>query len=161
MAKLRIAEIAAQTGLSIATVSRVLAGKSNTRPATREKVLAAARQQGVMEGLANGRFLLNGLTIFAPSRAFNVRSDIFYYKVIQGITQAVAQHDVRVRYCELEEVDSDALLFLEKMNQKDTGAAILIGITNGPMKRALSCVLTLFRHGRRYRPGSRPGQACV
>lgn len=128
MGKLRIAEIAAQTGLSIATVSRVLAGKSNTRPATREKVLAAARQQGVMEGLANGRFLLNGLTIFAPSRAFNVRSDIFYYKVIQGITQAVAQHDVRVRYCELEEVDSDALLFLQKMNQKDTGAAILIGI---------------------------------
>lgn len=125
MGKLRIAEIAAQTGLSTATVSRVLAGKSNTRPATREKVLAAARQQGVMEDLAKGRFLLNGLTIFAPSRAFNVRADIFYYKVIQGITQAVAQHDVRVRYCELEEVDSDALLFLEKMNQKDTGAAIL------------------------------------
>ncbi|WP_460095599.1 LacI family DNA-binding transcriptional regulator [Pseudomonas sp. H3_E03] len=37
MGKLHIAEIAAQTGLSIATVSRVLAGKSNTRPATREK----------------------------------------------------------------------------------------------------------------------------
>lgn len=128
MGKLRITEIAAQTGLSIATVSRVLAGKSNTSAATRQKVLLAARQQGVMEGLANGRFLLNGLTIFAPSRAFNVRSDIFYNKVIQGITQAVAAHDVRVRYCELEEVDSDAALFLEKINQKDTDAAILIGI---------------------------------
>lgn len=128
MGKLRITEIAAQTGLSIATVSRVLAGKSNTSVATRQKVLAVARQQGVMEGLANGRFLLNGLTIFAPSRAFNVRSDIFYNKVIQGVTQAVAPHDVRVRYCELEEVDSDAVLFLEKMNQKDTDAAILIGI---------------------------------
>lgn len=128
MAKLRITEIAAQTGLSIATVSRVLAGKSNTSVATRQKVLAVARQQGVMEGLAHGRFLLNGLTIFAPSRAFNVRSDIFYNKVIQGVTQAVAPHDVRVRYCELEEVDSDAMLFLEKMNQKDTDAAILIGI---------------------------------
>ncbi|MGV6394289.1 LacI family DNA-binding transcriptional regulator [Pseudomonas caspiana] len=126
--KLRITEIAAQTGLSIATVSRVLAGKSNTSPATRQKVLLAARQQGVMENLSNGRFLLNGLTVFAPSRAFNLRSDIFYYKVIQGITQAVMQHDVRVRFCNLEEVDSDAALFLEKMNQKDTDAAILIGI---------------------------------
>ncbi|MBC3951211.1 LacI family DNA-binding transcriptional regulator [Pseudomonas sp. DOAB1069] len=128
MGTLRITEIASQTGLSIATVSRVLAGKSNTSAAARQKVLAVARQRGVMEDLANGRFLLNGLTIFAPSRAFNVRSDIFYYKVIQGITQAVAQHDVRVRYCELEEVDSDASLFLEKMNQKETDAAILIGI---------------------------------
>lgn len=128
MGKLRIAEIAAQTGLSIATVSRVLAGKSNTSVATRQKVLSVARRHGVMEDLANGRFLLNGLTIFAPSRAFNVRSDIFYNKVIQGITQAVAQHDVRVRYCALEEVDSDALLFMEKMNQKETDAAILIGI---------------------------------
>ncbi|WP_439213765.1 LacI family DNA-binding transcriptional regulator [Duffyella gerundensis] len=126
--KLNIREIAAQAGLSIATVSRVLAGKANTRAATREKVLAIARQHGVMENLTAGRLLLNNLLVFAPPRAFDQRTDIFYYKVIQGIHQALNHHDVRVRYCGIDELDSDAALFLQKMHQPETDAAIIVGI---------------------------------
>lgn len=76
--KLRVAEIAARTGLSASTVSRVLAGKANTSEKARQAVLACAHELGVMQGLAAGRLLLNNLLIFAPQRAFDERSDIFY-----------------------------------------------------------------------------------
>lgn len=67
--KLKIADIAARTGLSPSTVSRVLAGKANTSARAREQVLACARELGVMDGMAAGRMLLNNLIIFAPQRA--------------------------------------------------------------------------------------------
>ena len=50
--RLKITEIAARTQLSISTVSRVLAGKANTSEKARAKVLACARELGVMEGMA-------------------------------------------------------------------------------------------------------------
>jgi len=126
--KLKITEIAKQTQLSISTVSRVLSGKSNTSEKTRNKVLDCARQMGVLQGMATGRLLLNNLLIFAPQRAFDERSDIFYYRVIQGLSKELAFHDVRLRYCALEEQDSDARLFLSRMNETETQAAILLGI---------------------------------
>lgn len=46
--KLRVAEIAARTGLSPSTVSRVLAGKANTSDKARRAVLDCARELGVM-----------------------------------------------------------------------------------------------------------------
>lgn len=126
--KLKIQEIARQTGLSISTVSRVLAGKSNTSAEARQRVLACAQQNGILQGLSNGRLMLNNVMVFAPQRAFDVRTDIFYYKVIQGIASALAQHDVRIRYCGLEEQQSDSMLFLEKMSDPLTEAVLIIGI---------------------------------
>ena len=81
-----------------------------------------------MDGLAAGRLLLNSLVVFAPQRAFDERSDIFYYRVIQSVSKVLASHDVRLRYCALEENDSDAQLFLARMNEPETQAAILLGI---------------------------------
>lgn len=126
--KLKIAEIAALTGLSLSTVSRVLAGKSNTSERAREQVRQCAERLGVMEGMAAGRLLLNELVVFAPQRAFDERSDIFYYRVIQSIGRALAPHDVRLRFCALEEQDSDANLFLNRINEPRTEAAMLLGI---------------------------------
>ena len=126
--RLKITEIASRTQLSISTVSRVLAGKANTSEKARAKVLACARELGVMDGMAAGRLLLNSLVVFAPQRAFDERSDIFYYRVIQSVSKALASHEVRLRYCALEENDSDAQLFLARMNEPDTQAAILLGI---------------------------------
>ena len=121
--RLKITEIAARTQLSISTVSRVLAGKANTSEKARAKVLACARELGVMDGMAAGRLLLNSLVVFAPQRAFDERSDIFYYRVIQSVSKGLASHDVRLRYCALEENDSDAQLFLARMNEPDTQVA--------------------------------------
>ena len=126
--KLKITQIAARTGLSVSTVSRVLAGKANTSDAARQRVMACAEQLGVLQGMAAGRLLLNSLVVFAPQRAFDERSDIFYYRVIQSINQALAPHEVRLRYCALEENDADANLFLARMNDPQTEAALLLGI---------------------------------
>jgi DNA-binding LacI/PurR family transcriptional regulator len=108
--KLKIQEIARQTGLSISTVSRVLAGKANTSSEARRKVLDCAQQNGILQGISSGRLMLNNVMVFAPQRAFDVRTDIFYYKVIQ------------------EEQHSDGALFLEKMSDPHTEAALIIGI---------------------------------
>ncbi|KFC01012.1 LacI family transcriptional regulator [Trabulsiella guamensis ATCC 49490] len=126
--KLKIAEIAARTGLSASTVSRVLAGKANTSEKARSRVIACARELGVLDGMAAGRMLLNSLLVFAPQRAFDERSDIFYYRVIQSISKALASHEVRLRFCALEENDSDANLFLSRMHEPGTQAAVLLGI---------------------------------
>lgn len=153
--KLNITALAHETGLSISTVSRVLAGKSNTSANARSRILEAAREKGVMNDLSNGRLLLNSLLVFAPPRAFDVRTDIFYYKVIQGISQALAQHEVRLRYCGLEENDSDAALFLEKMSLPETEAALIIGIDDARIHTLAAelhkpCVL-INCHDRRMR----------
>lgn len=41
------------------------------------------------------------------------------------MSKGLASHEVRLRYCALEENDSDAQLFLARMNEADTCAAIL------------------------------------
>ena len=105
--RLKITEIAARTRLSISTVSRVLAGKANTSEKARATVLACARELGVIEGMAAGRLLLNSLMVFAPQRAFDERSDIFYYRVIQSVSKGLASHEVRLRYMRLPAVAPD------------------------------------------------------
>ncbi|UQY43198.1 LacI family DNA-binding transcriptional regulator [Mixta hanseatica] len=126
--KLKISLIAQQTGLSISTVSRVLAGKANTSDAARQAVMACARQHGILQDLSQGRLMLNSLMIFAPPRAFSVRTDIFYYKVIQSVIEALRPYEVRISSCGLEEERSNSALFVEKMNHLQTQAALIIGI---------------------------------
>jgi DNA-binding LacI/PurR family transcriptional regulator len=87
--KLKIKEVAAQTGVSISTVSRVLAGKANTSAEVKQKVLDCAKSHGVLSAMSAGRLLFNNVTVFAPPRAFDVRTDIFYSKGVQGIRSAV------------------------------------------------------------------------
>ncbi|WP_039055095.1 LacI family DNA-binding transcriptional regulator [Enterobacter sp. Bisph1] len=164
--KLKINEIALRTNLSTSTVSRVLAGKANTSEKARAAVLACARELGVMEGIAAGRLLLNNLLIFAPQRAFEERSDIFYYRVIQSINKALAPHEVRLRYCALEELDSDANEFIARMNAPETQAAILLGIDDAHIHDLAAeinkpCVLINCRDGRMRLPSIAPDHRTI
>lgn len=163
---LKITLIAGQTGLSISTVSRVLAGKSNTSDTARARVMACARQLGVLDGMAAGRLLLNNLLVFAPQRAFDERSDIFYYRVIQSINKALAPHDVRLRYCALEEEDSDANLFLARINEPETQAAILLGIDSAHIHDLAAdigkpCVLINCRDPKMRHPAVAPDHRSI
>jgi DNA-binding LacI/PurR family transcriptional regulator len=126
--KLKIRELAAQAGVSMSTVSRVLAGKSNTSARAKQAVLECAKSQGVLGEMSAGRLLFNNVIVFAPSRAFDVRTDIFYYKVLQGIRNAVELSDVRISYCAIEENDSDVSLFLRKISDPLCETAIIVGI---------------------------------
>ncbi|KNC93099.1 LacI family DNA-binding transcriptional regulator [Trabulsiella odontotermitis] len=125
--KLKMEEIAALTGYSISTVSRVLSGKSYTSDKARDAIVHCARELGVLDELASGRLLVNGIAVFAPGRTFNARGDIFYLEVTRGIAQALKPHNVWLSYCGLEEQRADIKLFLEKANHKDINAVIIIG----------------------------------
>lgn len=121
-------EIAALTGFSVSTVSRVLSGKSYTSDRAREAIVKCARQLGVLDSLASGRLLINGIVVFAPQRTFTSQGDAFYLEVTRGIAEAVAPHDVYLTYCGLDEQRADVKVFLEKANNKNINAIILIGI---------------------------------
>lgn len=126
--KLKITEIAHQTGLSASTVSRVLAGKANTSARAKRLVLECARECGVLETVGGGRLLFNRLLVFAPTRAFDRQADVFYYQMIQGLREAVAPHDIHLSYCPLEENNSDAPQFLRRLSEPATEAALVIGV---------------------------------
>lgn len=164
--RLKIAEIAARTQLSISTVSRVLAGKANTSEKARSKVLACARELGVMDGMAAGRLLLNNLLVFAPQRAFDERSDIFYYRVLQSLSKGLASHEVRLRYCVLEELDSDAQLFLTRINEPETQAVMLLGIDDPHIHDLVvdvgkPCMLINCRDRRQRLPAVAPDHRAI
>lgn len=164
--KLKIKEIALLTGLSISTVSRVLSGKANSSDKARSKVLACARELGVLDELADGRLLLNGVMIFAPARAFDARTDVFYYQVIQGILSALRAYEVRVRYCALEEYDSDAALFMEKTRDPLTEAVLMIGIDDSYIHALAAdlgkpCVLINCRDRKMRLPSVAPDHLAI
>lgn len=126
--KLRIKEISENTGLSISTVSRVLAGKANTSMTARKRVLDYAQSKGILGDIHSNRILFNHLTVFAPARAFDGRTDVFYNKVLQSIVETVEQGEVRVSYCAIEETDSDAQQFVKRFSDPSVDAGIIVGI---------------------------------
>ncbi|MGL5698585.1 MAG: LacI family DNA-binding transcriptional regulator [Kluyvera sp.] len=126
--KLKMDEIAALTGYSISTVSRVLSGKSYTSEKAREAIVSCARKLGVLDDLASGRLLINGIAVFAPQRTFMAQGDPYYLEVTRGITEALAPHDVYVSYSGLDEQRADIKVFLEKVSHKNINAIIIIGI---------------------------------
>lgn len=78
--KLKMDEIAALTGFSVSTVSRVLSGKAYTSGKAREAIVKCARQLGVLDSLASGRLLINGIAVFAPQRTFTPQGMLFTLK---------------------------------------------------------------------------------
>lgn len=144
--RLKMEEIAALTGYSVSTVSRVLSGKSYTSDKAREAIVRTARELGVLESMASGRLLINGIAVFAPERTFQGRGDIFYLEVTKGITEACAWHNVWVSCCGLEEQHADVKLFMEKASQKNINAIIIIGTDDSTIFKLAStlnkpCVL--------------------
>ncbi|MDP5238847.1 LacI family DNA-binding transcriptional regulator [Uliginosibacterium sp. 31-16] len=126
--KLRIKEVAENTGLSVSTVSRVLAGKANTSAHAKKRVMEYAQSKGILGQVHTNRLLFNHLIVFAPARAFNGRTDVFYYKVVQSVAQAVEHGEVRVSYCGIEETNSDAQLFVKRFSDPSVDAAIIVGV---------------------------------
>lgn len=116
--RLKMDEIAARTGYSASTVSRVLSGKSYTSDKARESIVRCARKPGVLDGIASGRQLISGIAVFAPARTFSARGDIFYNEVTKGIAEAIAPYNVYLNYYGLEEQDADIKLFIDKVNNK-------------------------------------------
>jgi len=138
--RLKINQIAAETGYSISTVSRVLNGKSYTSDNAREAIVQCAREMGVLDELTSGRLYVKSIAVFAPQRTFNARGDVFYLEVTKGIAEATAAQNVYLSYYALEEQRPDLKLFLEKASNKDIDAIIIIG-TDDPTIFKLTATL--------------------
>ena len=128
VAKFKMQDIAKKTGYSLSTVSRVLSGTAYASGKARDAIIDCARELGVLDQLGSGRLLMKGIVVFAPNRAFTPSGDAFYHEVMSGIAEAVEHYNIHLTYCGLEEDHSDINIFLEKTNNKNVNAVIIIGV---------------------------------
>ena len=122
--KKTIREIASLAGVSIATVSRVLNGRPDVAPETREAVMEHIRAHNFSSNrsarsLAGGRTGLIGLT--TP----NVHAEYFAW-LMSGAAEALYEQDMRSVICPtLHEHDREVTL-LERLMHGTTDGAILL-----------------------------------
>ena len=107
MKRVTIKDIAARLGLSASTVSRALSGDRNIRSATREKVLATAREMGYNPNLAatsmkTGRTRTIGVVVPEMNTSYTIKviqgvQDVFYSLGLRVIVADSAEDPARER----------------------------------------------------------------
>jgi LacI family transcriptional regulator len=119
-----IRDIADLAGVSIATVSRVLNGRPDVAPDTRETVLQVVREHGFStnrgaRGLSSGRTGIVGLTL-------PLVNDAYFGPILGGASEALYEQDMRIMLAPtLHEHDREVSL-LERLMRGTTDGAILI-----------------------------------
>jgi len=122
--KVTIREIADLAGVSIATVSRVVNGRGDVAPETRELVTRVINERGYMtnrsaRALSGGRTGHIGLTI--PL----MRGD-YFAAILEGALEAVYEEDMQlVLYTTLHEHDREVSV-LERLSDGATDGAIIL-----------------------------------
>jgi LacI family transcriptional regulator, galactose operon repressor len=117
-----IRDIADAAGVSIATVSRVLNGRPDVSPGTREAVLRVVRDQGFSmnrsaRALSAGRTGLIGVTL-------PIVHVEYFSRILWGASEALYEHDMRVVLCPtMHERDREVTL-LEQLRQGTTDDAL-------------------------------------
>jgi LacI family transcriptional regulator len=119
-----IRDIADLAGVSIATVSRVLNGRPDVAPDTRENVLQVVREHGFStnrgaRGLSSGRTGIIGLTL-------PLVNDAYFGPILSGAAEALYEQDMRILLAPtLHEHDREVGL-LERLVGGTSDGAILI-----------------------------------
>jgi LacI family transcriptional regulator len=119
-----IRDIAGAAGVSIATVSRVLNGRPDVSPVTREAVLRVVRERGFSmnrnaRALSAGRTGLIGVTV-------PVVHVEYFSRILGGASEALYEHDMRIVLCPtMHERDREVTL-LERLLQGTTDGALLL-----------------------------------
>src|SRR5687767_7599366 len=116
--------VASAAGVSIATVSRVLNGRPDVAPETREAVLRAVREQGFStnrnaRALSGGRTGLIGVTVPLVEAAY-------FGLILSGTSEALYEQDMRIVLCPtLHEHDREVTL-LDRLIRGTTDGAVLM-----------------------------------
>ncbi|GIE94122.1 LacI family DNA-binding transcriptional regulator [Paractinoplanes rishiriensis] len=120
-----IRDVAAAAGVSIATVSRILAGNYPSAPATRTKVMRAVRE---LDYVANAHArALSGATSKTIAIVLNSVISPYYAHVAQGVQTQAAHHD---RLCLIGTTGGDPdreLATVRLMREEHADAVILVG----------------------------------
>jgi LacI family transcriptional regulator len=123
-ARATIREIARAAGVSIATVSRVINGRPDVSPQTREAVLRVVREHGFStnrnaRALSGGRTGLVGVTLPIVEAA--------YFAVIaSGTAEALYEHDMRIVLCPTLHQHEREVTLLDRLMHGTTDGAVLM-----------------------------------
>jgi len=116
--------VASAAGVSIATVSRVLNGRPDVAPETRETVLRAVREQGFStnrnaRALSGGRTGLIGVTVpLVESAYFGV--------ILSGASEALYEQDMRIVLCPTLHQHEREVTLLDRLMRGTTDGAVLM-----------------------------------
>jgi len=119
-----IREVASAAGVSIATVSRVLNGRPDVSPATREAVLRVVRDERFAtnrsaRALSGGRTGLVGVTL-------PVVDAPYFAHILAGAAEALYEHDMRVVLSPTLHLHDRAVTLLDRLMHGTTDGAILL-----------------------------------
>ena len=119
-----IRDIAAEAGVSVATISRVLNEHENVAPETREAVLRIVRERGFSTN-RSARALSGGRTGLVGVMLPMIQSS-YFSTLTASVTEALHEHDLRAVICPtLHEHDREVSL-LERLMRGTTEGAVLI-----------------------------------
>jgi LacI family transcriptional regulator len=119
-----IRDIAAQAGVSTATVSRVLNGRPDVSPGTREAIVQLIREQGyttnrTARGLAGGRTGLIGLSVPFVHHTY-------FGHIVAGASEALAERDARLVLCLTEHQHDREVTLLDRLMHGTTDGALVL-----------------------------------
>src|SRR3954470_2888911 len=122
--RVTIREIADLAGVSVATVSRVMNGRSDVAPETRELVQRIVREQGyttsrTARGLSAGRTGLIGATVPLVYPAY-------FSFILSGAAEALSERDMRLVLCPTQHEHDREVSLLERLMQGTTDGGLLI-----------------------------------
>ncbi|MBS9334969.1 substrate-binding domain-containing protein [Fructobacillus sp. M1-13] len=120
-----IYDVAAAVGVSLATVSRVVNGSDNVRPATRDKVLAAIKDLGyrpnaVARGLASKKTTTVGVVM--PDM-----TNLFYSELTRGIDDVANMYQYDVLLTNTDDDPKRALTAVKNLADKQIDGLIFMG----------------------------------
>lgn len=120
-----IRDVASRAGVSVATVSRVLAGNYPTAPATRGKVLRAVKELDYVVNV-HARALAG---VGRKTIAILTREVVtpFYALVIQGAEQQAAQEGRLCLICTTRSEPERELAYVRMMREQGADAVIIVG----------------------------------
>ena len=123
-ARATIREIARAAGVSIATVSRVINGRPDVSPQTREAVLRVVRERGFStnrnaRALSGGRTGLVGVTLPILEAAY-------FAVIVSGTAEALYEHDMRIVLCPTLHQHEREVTLLDRLMHGTTDGAVLM-----------------------------------
>lgn len=120
-----IRDVAAEAGVSIATVSKALNGRGRMTAETRERVLGAAKALNFRpNALARGLHTKRSFTVGLLTDDVYGR---FALPVMQGVTEGLIDHGVSVFLCALEENPVLAQSHLDALMEKQVDGIVVAG----------------------------------
>jgi LacI family transcriptional regulator len=119
-----IRDIAGMAGVSVATVSRVMNGRGDVAPGTRELVQRIVREHGyttsrAARGLSAGRTGLIGATVPLVYPAY-------FSFILSGAAEALSERDMRLVLCPTQHEHAREVSLLERMMHGTTDGGLLI-----------------------------------